>query len=57
MKYVRSSTVEKKTKLPRPAGSDWIDWLNGVLRRFQQYFSHMMATVQIINVFPGFHQY
>ena len=34
-----------------------IDWLNGVLRRFQQYFSHITATVHIIHVFPGFHQY
>ena len=29
-------------------------WLNGVLRRFQQYFSHITATVHIIHVFPGF---
>ena len=34
-----------------------IDWLNGVLRRFQQYFSHITATAHIIHVFPGFHQY
>ena len=34
-----------------------IGWLNGVLRRFQQYFSHIMATVHIIHVFPGFHEY
>ena len=34
-----------------------IDWLNGVLRSFQQYFSHIMATAHIIPVFPGFHQY
>ena len=31
--------------------------LNGVLRRFQQYFSPITATVHIIHVFPGFHQY
>ena len=31
--------------------------LNGVLRCFQQYFSHIMATVHIIHVFPAFHQY
>ena len=30
---------------------------NGVLRRFQQYFSHIMVTAYIIHVFPGFHQY
>ena len=29
-----------------------VGWLNGVLRRFQRYFSHNTATVQIINVFP-----
>ena len=28
--------------------------LNGVLPRFQQYFSHIMATVHIIYVFLGF---
>ena len=28
-----------------------IDWLNGVLHRFQQYFSHITATVHIIHVF------
>ena len=28
-----------------------------VLRCFQQYFSHITATVHIIHVFPGFHQY
>ena len=33
-----------------------IDWLNGVLRHFQQYFSHITATAHIIHVFPGFHQ-
>ena len=33
------------------------DWLNGVLRHFQQYFSHIMATAHIIHVFPGFYQY
>ena len=31
--------------------------LNGVLRRFQQYFSHITTTPHIISVFPGFHQY
>ena len=31
--------------------------LNGVLRRFQQYFSHITATAHIVHVFPGFHQY
>ena len=31
--------------------------MNGVLRRFQQYFSHITATVHIIHVFSGFHQY
>ena len=31
--------------------------LNGVLRRFQQYFSCITATAHIIHVFPGFHQY
>ena len=31
--------------------------MNGVLRRFQQYFSHITATAHIIHVFPGFHQY
>ena len=34
-----------------------IDWLNGVLRRFKQYFSHNTATAHIIHVFPVFHQY
>ena len=28
-----------------------IDWLNSVLRRFQQYFSHITATAHIIHVF------
>ena len=27
--------------------------MNGVLRHFQQYFSHIMATAHIIHVFPG----
>ena len=31
-----------------------IDWLNGVLRCFQQYFSHITATAHIIHVFLGF---
>ena len=31
-----------------------IDRLNGVLRRFQHYFSHITATAHIINVFLGF---
>ena len=31
-----------------------IDWLNGVLRRFQQYFSHITATAHIIHAFLGF---
>ena len=30
-----------------------IDWLNGVLRRFQQYFSHITATAHIIHAFLG----
>ena len=34
-----------------------IDRLNCVLRRFQQYFSHITATAHIIHVFNGFHQY
>ena len=34
-----------------------IDLLNGVLRHFQQYFSHITATAHIIHVFLGFHQY
>ena len=34
-----------------------IDWLNGVLCPFQQYFSHVTATAHIIHVFPGFYQY
>ena len=34
-----------------------INWLNGVLRRFQQYFSHITARAHIIHVFPGLHQY
>ena len=33
------------------------DWLNGVLRRFQQYFSNIVATAHIIHVFPGILQY
>ena len=32
------------------------DWLNGVLRRFQQYLSHIMTSAHIFHVFPGFHQ-
>ena len=31
--------------------------LNGDLRCFQQYFSHITATVHMVHVFPGFHQY
>ena len=31
-----------------------IDWLNGVLRCFYQYFSHIMATIHIIHAFLGF---
>ena len=31
--------------------------MNCVVCRFQQYFSHITATVQIIHVFPWFHQY
>ena len=30
---------------------DKIDWLNGVLRRFQQYFSYITATIHIIHPF------
>ena len=37
--------------------SNLIDWLNGILCCFQQYFSHLTATAHIIHVFPGFHQY
>ena len=33
------------------------DLLNGVLRHFQQCFSHITATAHINHVFPGFHQY
>ena len=29
-------------------------WLNGVLRRFNQYFSHITATAHIIHAFLGF---
>ena len=39
-----------------PSDLNWmngIGWLNGVLRRFQQYFRHITATVHIIHVFPG----
>ena len=43
--------------LPLIGFHQMIDWLNGVLRRFQQYFSRITATVHIIHVFPGFHQY
>ena len=32
----------------------FIEWLNGVLRRFQQYFSHITATAHIIHAFVGF---
>ena len=28
-----------------------------VSRRFQQYFSHIMAIAHIIHVFSGYHQY
>ena len=28
-------------------------WLNGVIRRLQQYFSHITATVSSIHVSPG----
>ena len=31
-----------------------IDWLNGVLHRFKQYFSHITATAHIIHAFLGF---
>ena len=31
-----------------------IDWLIGVLRHFQHYFSHIMATSSNNNLFPGF---
>ena len=31
--------------------------LNRALRQFQQYFSHITATVHIIHVFPKLHQY
>ena len=31
--------------------------LNGVLGRFQQYFSHITETAYTVYVFPGFHQY
>ena len=34
-----------------------IDWVNGVLRRFQQHLNHITATAHIIHVFPGFHQH
>ena len=34
-----------------------IDWLNGVLRHFQQCFSHTVVTAHIIHVFPAYHQY
>ena len=30
-----------------------IDWFNGVLRRFQQYFSHITATAHIISPVLG----
>ena len=30
-----------------------IDWLNGVLRHFKQYFSHITATANIIHAFLG----
>ena len=31
--------------------------MNGVLRHFQQYFSHITVTAHFIHVYPGFHQY
>ena len=31
-----------------------IDWLNGVLRHFKQYFSHFTATAHIIHASLGF---
>ena len=43
--------------LPNDKILDVVGWLNGVLGRFQQYFSHITAIVHIIHVFPGFHQY
>ena len=40
-----------------PGNISLIDWLKGVLRCFQQYFSHITAADHIIHVFPTFHQY
>ena len=42
--------------------SEWVsvcvsEWVSGVLRRLQQYFSHITATAYIIHALPGFHQY
>ena len=49
--------IVSKSSLTRGLKIWLVGWLNGVLRHFQQYFSHIMATVHIIHVFPGFHQY
>ena len=49
--------TEKKKKNTEGIVEKLVEWLNGVLRRFQQYFSHITATAHIIHVFPGLHQY
>ena len=48
----------QRTKFSKPdlwtSNNERIDWLNGVLHQFQQYFNHSMATTIIIHVSPGF---
>ena len=43
----REAKIRRKEKSPQPG-------MNGVLRRFQQYLSHITATVHIIHAFLGF---
>ena len=44
--------ISLANQFPDTAKFMFVGVLNGVSRRFQQYFSHIMATAHIIHVFP-----
>ena len=52
-----STKLEPWSVLPKDTPTKKPDWMNGVLSRFQQYFSRITETAYIIHVFHGFHQY
>ena len=52
-----SQRTDEQTDVRTNNANIELNWLNGVLRRFQQYFIQITATVNIVQAFPEFHKY